>query len=92
LISFFVIILFHFCLVFNQIRGFKTRRSGSTGVGGSHETVTTRSSRSINDFDVNRLSTVSSKKEAREENISHYPNDSYQPPLTAAVNRVSFVH
>jgi hypothetical protein len=81
-----------FSLVFNQIRGFKTRHSGSAGVGGNSDPVTTSSSRSINDFDVHRLSRVSSKKAGREENIPHHPNDSNQSPLSDVINRVNFAH
>ncbi len=90
-IHFFFSSLF-FSLVFNQIRGFKTRHSGSAGVGIHSYPVTTSSSRSINDFDVDRSSTVSSKRAGREENISHHSNDSNQPPLSDVVNRASFVH
>lgn len=49
----------------------------------------TGSSRSINDFGVDRSSTASSKGE---ENLSHYPNHSNQSPLIDVVNRVGFVH
>ncbi len=76
-----------FSVVLNQIRGFKTKHSGSAGIGGGSDPVMTGSSRSINNFDVDRLSTISSKKAEREENISHYLNNSSQPPLTDVVDQ-----
>jgi len=85
------ILSFTSCLVLNQVRGFKTRHSGATGVGVSNSTPTTSTSQSINDSDVYRLSTVNSGKTGAE-SLSQYPNDSNQPPLASVVNRVRFVH
>jgi hypothetical protein len=66
-------------LVYNQIRGFKTRHSQSSGVGGHSSTNSTRLP---NDFEGYRLATGSSGRSTQ------YPNDPNQPPLTALVNRV----
>ncbi len=65
-------------LVYNQIRGFKTRHAESMGVGGSAPTHT-GSSRGANDFDGYRLAAGRN---------SQFSNDPNQPPLTAFVNRV----
>jgi hypothetical protein len=72
-----------FYSVYNQVRGFKTRHSTSTGVGVSHSSPTqsaTGSTRVPQDFDGYRLSAS---------NSGRYSNDPNQPPLTALVNRVS---
>jgi ATP-dependent metalloprotease len=68
-------------LIYNQIRGFKTRHSHSMGVGGSTTAAHTASSRDANDFDGYRLAAGSSGRH------SQFSNDSNQPPLTAFVNR-----
>ncbi len=68
------------CLVYNQVRGFKTRHSQSSGVGGNPPS--TGSTRMPNDFDGYRLAVGGSGRS------SQYPNDPNQPPLTAIVNRV----
>jgi hypothetical protein len=63
-------------LVYNQIRGFKTRHAGSNGVGGNPN-IATGSTRLPNDFDGYRLS------------AGRPSHDSNQPPLTALINRVN---
>jgi hypothetical protein len=70
-------------LVYNQVRGFKTRHANSSGVGGTTTQPTTSSTRMPNDFDGYRLSVGSSGRH------SQYSNDPNQPPLTALVNRVN---
>ena len=72
------------------MRGFKTRHSGSAGVGRSSEPVTTGSSRAADDFVGYRLSTKRDGKGG--ENYSQYSNDPNQPPLSAFVNRVNHFH
>jgi len=72
-----------FNLVYNQVRGFKTRHATSTGVGGTTTQPTTSSTRMPNDFDGYRLSVGSSGRH------SQYSNDPNQPPLTALINRVN---
>ncbi|CAF2521369.1 unnamed protein product [Rotaria sp. Silwood2] len=69
-------------LIYNQVRGFKTRHADATGIGraGSSSTMSD-SSRNPNDFDGYRLSVGSSGRH------SQYSNNSNQPPLTAFVNR-----
>jgi len=66
-------------LVYNQIRGFKTRHSQSSGVGGGD---TTSSTRHPNDFEGYRLATGGSGRP------SQYSNDPNQQPLSNLVNRV----
>lgn len=70
---------FPFHIVYKQVRGFKTRHSGSAGVGvGGHSNPsTTSSTRLPNDFDGYRLS------------AGRPSHDTNQPPLTAFVNRVN---
>lgn len=66
-------------LVYNQIRGFKTRHSQSAGVGGGD---TASSTRHPNDFEGYRLATGGSGRP------SQYSNDPNQQPLSNLVNRV----
>lgn len=68
-------------LVYNQIRGFKTRHAQSSGVGGSNSTSSTRLP---NDFEGYRLATGSSARP------SQYTTDPNQQPLTNLVNRVEY--
>ncbi|CAF1195597.1 unnamed protein product [Rotaria sordida] len=69
-------------LIYNQVRGFKTRHAHSPGIGGTSNTSTmSGSSRISNDFDRYRLSVGSSGRHPQ------YSNDPNQPPLTAFVNR-----
>ncbi|CAF0875114.1 unnamed protein product [Rotaria sp. Silwood1] len=74
-------------LVFNQIRGFKTRHSSSTGVGRHTGAATSSTARIMNAFDTHRSSTVVSEKEIKEERFSYYPKDSNLPPSTTTVSR-----
>ncbi|UJR10446.1 hypothetical protein I4U23_014650 [Adineta vaga] len=73
-------------LIYNQVRGFKTRHANSHGVAGgntgsSSSSTTGMSSRNMNDFEGYRLAVGGSGKQ------TSYPNDPNQPPLTAFMNR-----
>ena len=81
-----ILFMHTFYLVYNQIRGFKTRHANSTGVGGLGNVTTNKnrttkvSSQITNDFDGYRLSVSNNEK------YSQYSN---QSPLTSFVNRVN---
>ncbi|CAF2761827.1 unnamed protein product [Rotaria sp. Silwood2] len=76
-------------LVFNQIRGFKTRHSSSTGVGRNTSAATSGSARVMDTFDAHRSSTVINEKRGKEESFSNYSKDSIQPPSATIVNRLT---
>ena len=69
-------------LVYNQIRGFKTRHANATGISGSGSTAHGGSTRLGNIFDTYQSGAASSNRPTQ------FPNDPNQPPLAAFVNRV----
>lgn len=84
MILFVFIILAFVHVVYNQIRGFKTRHSEFTGIRGGSSTQT-GSSRHANEFDTYGSGSSSSIRQP------HFSNDPNQPPLAAFVNRVCYI-